>query len=175
MTGCGRRRSPWDPAPSRKASRFLRRLRKGPRGAPGSRRTIRLVFLEFPWCPRARTSGEPYGPRGAVSSGTVRIYRVLFDRGNGVVSRRTAGSPPVAPRLSPKSEPWRIRALKVTPSPRFRRIPQGVPREPGPVLLLLDAGGKVRGGGSATRPDCPGTLLGDQESILALSPRSPGT
>ncbi len=51
------------------------------KGLPEADGAIRFVFLEFPWCPvcedvwkALRTAAAPFPP------GTVRTYRVLFDR-----------------------------------------------------------------------------------------------
>ena len=108
--------------------------------------TIRFVFLEFPWCPpcadvwRAmRTAAEPFPP------GTVRIYRVLFDREMVLSPAGQREVPPLHPVPLPEGgSPEDSGALKVTTLTalpgKFReefRVSQG------PVLLLLDAEGTV--------------------------------
>ena len=113
---------------------------------PADDGAIRLVFLEFPWCPpcvevwRAlRTAAAPFPP------GTVRIYRVLFDRETVLSPTGRQEVPPLHRAPLPEGDaPEDSGALKVT---TLTALPDEFRKEfrvsHGPVLLLLDAEGKV--------------------------------
>jgi hypothetical protein len=113
---------------------------------PAADGTIRLVFLEFPWCPACadvwkavRIAAKPF------PQGTVRVYRVLFDRETVLSPAGRQEAPPLRPNPLPEGDgpedPGAVMVTTLTALPgEFRkefRISQG------PVLLLLDAGGKV--------------------------------
>src|SRR4030042_4806026 len=84
-------------------SRVLRRLGEGPRGAPGSRRDDPPRVSRVPVVSRVHGRLEGGAHRretvpsrdGARPPGPVRP-------GNGAVSRRTKGSPAIAPRAPPR-------------------------------------------------------------------------
>ena len=115
-------------------------------GLPPADGTIRFVFLEFPWCPACadawsamRTAAAPFPP------GTVRIYRVLFDRETLLSPSGKREVPPLHPASLPEGDaPEGPGALKIT---TLTALPGEFRKEfrvsHGPVLLLLDAEGKV--------------------------------
>jgi hypothetical protein len=148
-------------------------------GLPEADGTIRFVFLEFPWCPpcadvwRAlRTAAAPFPP------GTVRIYRVLFDRETALSPAGRQEVPPLHPVPLPEGgAPEDTGALKVT---TLSALPGEFRKEfrvgQGPVLLLLDADGKVerRWIGFSTGMSLElSTEIRNRSQ--ALSPRPPGT
>jgi len=141
--------------------------------------TIRLVFLEFPWCPpcadvwRAiRTAAAPIPP------GTVRIYRVLFDRETVLSPAGRREVPPLHPApLTEGYAPEDPGALKVT---TLTALPVEFHKEfrvsHGPVLLLLDAEGKVERRWIGFSAGMSGELSSEfRKRSLLLSPRPPGT
>lgn len=113
---------------------------------PAAEESIRVVFLEFPWCPvcadvwRAmRAAVKPF------PQGTVRVYRVLFDRETVLSPAGRREVPPLRPTPLPEDDgPEDPGVLKVT---TLTAIPKEFHKEfrvsQGPVLLLLDAEGKV--------------------------------
>jgi hypothetical protein len=148
-------------------------------GLPEADGTIRLVFLDFPWCTACtdvwkamQTSAAPF------PSGTVRIYRVLFDRETVLSPAGRKEVPPLHPALLPEGDaPGDPAALKVTTLTAF---PDAFRKEfrvsNGPMLLLLDADGKVE-------KRWIGFSVGMSRELSAeirkrshdLSPRPPGT
>jgi hypothetical protein len=113
---------------------------------PAADGTIRLVFLEFPWCPACadvwravRIAAKPF------PQGTVRVYRVLFDRETVLSPAERREVPPLRPAPLPEGggpeDPGGLTVTTLTALPgEFRkefRVSQG------PVLLLLDAKGTV--------------------------------
>ena len=113
---------------------------------PAAEGTIRIVFLDFPWCPACadvwravRTAAKPF------HRGTVRVYRVLFDRETVLSPAGRREVPPLRPALLPESDgPGDPGVPEIT---TLTAIPDAFHKEfrvsQGPVLLLLDAGGKV--------------------------------
>jgi len=116
-------------------------------GLPEADGTIRLVFLEFPWCPACadvwraiQAAAAPFPP------GTVRIYRVLFDRETLLSPAGRQEVPPLHSAPLPEGDgPENPGTLKVT---TLTALPGEFRKEfrvsHGPVLLLLDAEGKVQ-------------------------------
>jgi hypothetical protein len=179
MTGCGPKAITVGsrPFPARHPV-FSDASGKALEGLPEADGAIRFVFLEFPWCtPCAdvwkalRTAATPYPP------GTVRVYRVLFDREAALTPDGRREVPPLHPAPLPEDGPMgEPGALKVT---TLSALP-GAFREEfrvsyGPVLLLLDAEGKVEkrwiGYSTGLSRDLSSEI---RNRSLALSPRSPG-
>lgn len=110
---------------------------------PAADGTIRLVFLEFPWCPACadvwkavRFAAAPFPP------GTVRVYRVLFDRETALSPAGRREVPPLHPMPLPEGEdPGALKVTTLTALPGEFRKEFRVSH--GPVLLLLDAEGTV--------------------------------
>lgn len=113
---------------------------------PPAEETIRVVFLEFPWCPACadvwravHTAAKPF------PQGTVRVYRVLFDRETMLSPAGRREVPPLRPAPLPEGGgPEDPGVLKLT---TLTAIPDGFHKEfrvsQGPVLLLLGADEKV--------------------------------
>ena len=146
---------------------------------PAADGTIRLVFLEFPWCPpcadvwRAmRTASAPFPP------GTVRIYRILFDREAVLSPAGRQEVPPLHPAPLPEGDaPEDSGALKVT---TLTALPGAFREEfrvsQGPVLLLLDDEGKVERRWIGFSAGMSSELSSEiKMRSRDLSPRPPGT
>lgn len=114
---------------------------------PPSPESLRLVFFDSPWCPQCaeawtamRSASETFPP------GSVRVYRILFDRERIYAKGESRETSPLHPLLEKKPEnvPSDAGRLPVTiltalPGP-FRdqyRVGQV------PLLLLLDESGRV--------------------------------
>ena len=141
--------------------------------------TIRLVFLEFPWCTACadvwramRTAAAPFPP------GTVRIYRVLFDRETVLSPAGRQEVPPLHPAPLPEGDaPEGPGALKIT---TLTALPGEFRKEfrvsHGPLLLLLDAEGKVERRWIGFSAGMSRELSSEiRKRSRDLSPRPPGT
>jgi hypothetical protein len=146
---------------------------------PAADGAIRLVFLEFPWCPACadvwsamRTAAAPFPP------GAVRVYRVLFDRETVLSAAGRREVPPLHPALLPEGDaPGDPGALKVT---TLTALPGEFRKEfrlsNGPVLLLLNAEGKVERRWIGFSEGMSRELSSEiRKRSPALSPRPPGT
>ena len=146
---------------------------------PAADETIRLVFLEFPWCPACadvwravRIAAKPFPP------GTVRVYRVLFDRETVLSPDGRKEVPPLRPVPLPEGDgtedPGVLKVTTLTALPgEFRkefRVSQG------PVVLLLDAEGTVERRWIGFSVGMSGELSSEiTKRSRVLSPRPPGT
>jgi hypothetical protein len=141
--------------------------------------TIRLVFLEFPWCPACldvwravRIASKPF------PQGTVRVYRILFDRETALSPAGRQEVPPLRPAPLPEGDgPEDPGTLKVT---TLIALPGEFREEfrvsPGPVVLLLDAEGKVERRWIGFSAGMSRELSSEiTKRTDALSPRPPGT
>jgi hypothetical protein len=146
---------------------------------PSAEETIRIVFLEFPWCPACadvwkavRAAAKP------LPQGTVRVYRVLFDRETMLSAAGRREVPPLRPAALPESDgPEDPGVLKIT---ALTAIPDEFHKEfrvsQGPVLLLLDADGKVAKRWIGFSAGMSGELSSEfRNRSRVLSPRPPGT
>ncbi len=146
---------------------------------PAADGTIRLVFLEFPWCPACadvwramRISAKPF------PQGTVRVYRVLFDRETVLTPDGRKEVPPLRPAPLPEGDgPEDPLALKIT---TLTALPVEFREEfrvsEGPVVLLLDAEGTVErrwiGFSAGMSRELSSEIM---KRARVLSPRPPGT
>jgi hypothetical protein len=146
---------------------------------PAADGTIRLVFLEFPWCPACadvwravRIAAKPF------PQGTVRVYQVLFDRETVLTPDGRKEVPPLRPAPLPEGDgpedPGALMVTTLTALPaEFReefRVSQG------PVVLLLDAEGTVEkrwiGFSAGISRELSSEIM---KRSRVLSPRPPGT
>jgi hypothetical protein len=146
---------------------------------PAADGTIRLVFLEFPWCPACadvwravHIAAKPF------PEGTVRVYRVLFDRETVLTPDGRKKVPPLRPAPLPEGDdpedPGALKVTTLTALPvEFReefRVSQG------PVVLLLDAEGTVErrwiGFSAGMSRELSSEIM---KRARVLSPRPPGT
>ena len=146
---------------------------------PAAGGTIRLVFLEFPWCPACadvwravRVAAKPF------PEGTVRVYRVLFDRETTLSPAGRREVPPLRPAPLPEGDgPEDPGELKVT---TLTALSGGFRKEfrvsHGPVLLLLDAEGTVERRWIGFSAGMSRELSSEiRKRSLVLSPRPHGT
>lgn len=140
---------------------------------------VGLVFIEFPWCPACadvwksmRFAAAPF------PVGTVRVHRILFDRETEMSPAGRMEVPPMRPTPLPEGygteDPG---ALEIT---TLTALPAGFGREfrlsQGPVLLLLDADGKVEKRWVGFSAGMSREIASEiRKRSRALSPRPPGT
>lgn len=133
------------PFPSKKAV-FTDASGKALADLPGSKEPYRLVVLDFPWCPACGDAWKSV--REAIATappGSIRVYRVLFDR---EISLSPDGKREVPP-LRPAPHPWAEGPVDAGDSPvtTLTALP-GVFQEEfrvnqSPVLLLFERDGTV--------------------------------
>jgi len=125
---------------------------------------IRLLFLDFPWCPPCGGMWEEL--RGAAREfppGTLRVYRILFDRETMFPGQEPVEVPPLVPS-PPRTAPVDsaggevpVATWTALPGPfrkqfQFTRVP---------VLLLLDRRGAVAARWAGASPTLAISLAGE--------------
>lgn len=115
------------------------------RDLPAAPEPLRLVVLDFPWCPpcaeawkAARTAS------GSLPPGSLRVYRIVFDRERFFAREGVTVVPPLRPDAraeSPEAASRTFEVVTLTALPEAFREEYEVGQAP--VILLLSAGGKV--------------------------------
>jgi hypothetical protein len=158
---------------------FLDGSGKALEALPAADETTRLVFLEFPWCPAcADVWGAMRSAAATFPPGTVRIYRILFDRETVLSPAGRQEVPPLHTAPLPEGDPpessggLKITTLTALPG-EFRtefRVSHG------PVLLLLDAAGTVERRWNGFSAGMSRELSSEiRKRSRVPSPRPPGT
>ncbi len=139
---------------------------------PDSGEPIRLVLIDFPWCPPCGDAWKSVrAALGGAPPGTVRAYRILFDREISIAASEKTETPP----MRPVPPPWpgcrvdgvnpEVTTLTAIPGAFLEafRVNQA------PMLLLIDRDGKVmrRWVGYSTN-------LGEELSSELRKPAPPG-
>ncbi len=118
---------------------------QGLNALPAAPEPLKLVVLDFPWCPPC---GEAWtavrAATATLAPGTVRVYRIVFDRERYFTRDGVSTVPPLRPAPLPEppgagSPAPPVTTLTALPD-AFR---QEYELEQAPVILLLGAGGKV--------------------------------
>ena len=105
---------------------------------PACPEPVRLLFLDFPWCPPCGEVRTALAAAAAsVPAGTFRVFHVLADRERELSPERTREVAPLHPSPG-MGDAWATE-LFALPGPLFSRYRVGH----GPVVLLLSPDGTV--------------------------------
>lgn len=109
-------------------------------GLPESQEPLRLVLLDYVWCPPCADAWKAIKAASReIPEGSVRVYRVLFDRERFISGD---GTDEVAPlRLPAPPDAGTLPVTTVVALPRAFKEQFGPAQAP--LLLLTDRGGKV--------------------------------
>lgn len=141
------------------------------RELPAGGEPLRLVVLDFPWCSACAEAWKAVGVASrSVPAGTVRVYRIVFDRERLFEGSREREVPPLRPAPPANAGAFPVTTLTAIPS-AFR---QQYRVEEAPVLLLLDRGGRVAARWSGSFPALAAGIAGEINRLLAAD-RRPGT
>ncbi len=144
--GCGGRRlaAGTAPFPSEKPV-FVDSAGRPLRDLPPTPEPLKLVVLDFPWCPPCGEVWEAVRTAcGTLAPGTVRVYRILFDRERYFTRDGVSAVHPLrpAPPASPPgTAPPALAFTTLTALPDAFREEYEIAQAP--VVLLLSARGKV--------------------------------
>lgn len=114
---------------------------------PRTPESVRLVFLDFPWCPQCDEAWDALGAAAEhFPRGSVRVFRVLFDRerlyaleGGGEVAPLRPVPVPGTTGGHPGIALLEVTSLTALTRPFKKQFRVGH----APVLLLLDGSGQV--------------------------------
>jgi len=140
---------------------------------PDAAEPVRLVLLDFPWCPAcAETWKALQRASEQAPPGSARVYRVLFDRETALTAAARKEVPPLQPQPAPGTAGgFPVTALTALPGPFGEefRVSQA------PVLLLLDADGTVARRWIGYSPGMAAEVAGEVRTRSpAPSPPPPG-
>ncbi len=100
---------------------------------------VRVLFLDFPWCPPCgEVRSALSGVAAAVPPGTFRVFRVLVDRERELDPGKPREVAPLLPSPPMEHAGWATELLAL-PGPLFSRYRV----DHGPVVLLLSGDGTV--------------------------------
>lgn len=138
-------------------------------GLPESPEPWRLVLLDFPWCPPCAETWKAIreASRG-IPEGSVRVYRVLFDRERLLRREGTAEIAPLRPTPPPDAGTFPVTTVVALTHP-FRKEygPSLVP-----ILLLTERGGKVLKRWTGYSPSLSANIVSEIKRLSSV-PRFP--
>lgn len=146
-------------------------------GLPDAPEPLRLVLLDFPWCPPCAEVLRDVGrASGAFPPGAVRLYRILFDRERILSAGGVREAPPLRPAPAPPdaaaADPERLPTTTLTAlSSPFR---EEFRLERAPVLLLLGRDGKVRKRWIGYSPALAASVTSEVTRSADALPKPPG-
>jgi hypothetical protein len=113
---------------------------------PSSGEPVRLVLIDFPWCPPCSDAWKSVGKAlEAAAPGSVRVYRILFDREMQIAASGKGETSPMRPVPPPwpesREDAWApaVTTLAALPDAFRERFRVGQ----APVLLLIEGDGTV--------------------------------
>ncbi|MBI5576100.1 MAG: hypothetical protein HY896_07010 [Deltaproteobacteria bacterium] len=136
---------------------------------PESSEPLRLIFLDYVWCPPCADVWKSLKVASRdIPAGSVRVYRILFDRERLLGREGTKEVAPLRPSAQPDAGTIPVTTLLALPGPFKARYGP----EQAPLLLLADADGKVLKKWTGASPSLAGSIVSEIKS-LSSSPLLP--
>ncbi len=115
------------------------------RDLPAAPEPLKLVVLDFPWCPPCAEAWKAVrAASGALPPGSLRVYRIFFDRERFFARDGVSAVPPLRPAARTEPAEPASPAIAVT---TLTAVPDAFRKEyevgQAPVILLLSKNGKV--------------------------------
>lgn len=132
---------------------------------------VRVVLLDFVWCPPCADVWKSLREASrSLPAGSVRVYRILFDRERQLTGQGATETAPL--RATPPPDAGGLPVTTLTALPKAFRESYGVTQVP--VLLLLDGEGRVAGRWIGASPSLSAALIVEIRR-LSSAPPLPGT
>ena len=143
---------------------------------PETPEPARLLFLDFPWCPQCDDMWQGMNAAAqAFPPGTLRVYRILFDRERLFTRGEPADVPPLLP-TSPRNPVLVDSAGNAVPVTTWTAIPVRFRDRfqvgQVPILLLLDREGVVAARWVGVSPSLAASLTDEIRERSAAPPSS---
>jgi hypothetical protein len=136
-------------------------------GLPESPEPFRLILLDYVWCPPCSDVWKAIREASReVPEGSVRVYRVLFDRERLLDREGTTEVGPLLPSAPPDAGTLPVTTVVALPRP-FRE--QFAPGQ-APVLLLTDRGGKVIKRWTGASPSLSEAVVSEIKRLSSVPP-----
>jgi hypothetical protein len=140
-------------------------------GFPESSETFRLIFLDYVWCPPCADAWKAVREASRdIPAGTLRVYRVLFDRERLLGREGTSVVAPLRPASLADAGTLPVTTVLALPGPFRERYGP----EQAPLLLLTDRGGKVLKKWTGASPSLSAAIVSEIKR-LSSSPPLPET
>lgn len=137
---------------------------------PAASEPVRIVFLDFPWCAPCTDAWNAVSRASAsFPPGSVRLYRILFDRERIFAKEGASDVPPL--RGAPPREAAGLPVTTLSAIPAAFREEFRV--EQVPVLFIMDASGRVVRRWNGFSPALSSSLAAEV-TRLSTSPLPPG-
>jgi hypothetical protein len=130
-----------------------------PRGdLPETAETYRLIILDYVWCPPCLDAWKAVKEASReIPPGSLRVYRILFDRERLLGKEGTSEVAPLRPSYVPDAGKLPVTTLLALPGPFRERYGP----EQAPLLLLIDGGGKVLKKWTGASPSLSGAIASE--------------
>jgi len=136
-------------------------------GLPESPEPFRLVLLDYVWCPPCADTWKAIREASReIPEGSVRVYRVLFDRERLLGSEGTAEIAPLRRPIRPDA--GTLPVTTVVALPRAFRDRFGP--EQAPILLLTDREGKVFKRWTGASPSLSSDIVSEIKRVSSAPP-----
>ena len=136
-------------------------------GLPESPEPFRLILLDYVWCPPCSDAWKAIREASReIPEGSVRVYRVLFDRERLLGREGTTEVGPLHPSSPPDAGTLPVTTVVALPRP-FRE--QFAPGQ-APVLLLTDRGGKVLKRWTGASPSLSDAIVSEIKRLSSAPP-----
>ncbi len=140
-------------------------------GLPESPEPLRLVLLDFTWCPPCADAWRAIREASReIPGGSVRVYRVLFDRERLLGPEGTTEVAPLRPAPAPDAGAFPVTTVVALTRP-FR---ENFRPEQAPVLLLTDRRGNVLKRWTGYSPSLSAAIVSEIRRI-SIGPLPPET
>ncbi|MDA8121952.1 MAG: hypothetical protein M0Z38_05220 [Deltaproteobacteria bacterium] len=140
-------------------------------GLPESPEPLRLVLLDFTWCPPCAEVWRAIREASReIPEASVHVYRVLFDRERLLGRKETVETAPLRPTPPPDAGTFTVTTVVALTDP-FRKE---YGPELAPVLILTDRGGKVLRRWTGYSHSLSADIVSEVRRLSSV-PRSPGT
>ena len=148
------------------------------RSLPATPEPLKLVVLDFPWCPPCAEAWKAVGAAyGALPPGSLRVYRILFDRERFFTPDGVSVVPPLRPAARaepPGAAPPEFAVTTLTAVPDAFRKEYEIAQTP--LILLLSGSGTVARRWTGYSPSLSASLveelrrLRDRDQDSSVSP-----
>lgn len=136
-------------------------------GLPDSPEPFRIVFLDYTWCPPCDNVWEAIRDASRrIPEGSVRVYRILFDRERLLDREGTTEVAPLSPAAPADAGTLPVTTVVALPRP-FR---EHFSPERGPVLLLTDRAGKVLKRWIGASPSLSAAIVSEVRRVSSAPP-----
>lgn len=139
-------------------------------GLPESSEPFRLIFLDYSWCPPCADAWKAVREASRdIPAGTVRVYRVLFDRERLLGKEGTQEIPPLRQVSSRDAGDMPVTTVMALTDPFRKRFGP----DQAPLIILTDRRGKVLKKWTGASHSLSAAIVSEVKR-LSSSPRRPG-